>query len=51
MNIREKELNAMPNIRLDLSYSGISEKEISKHGSKTQEIYNNLKIQKFQWKI
>ena len=42
MNIREKELNAMPNIRLDLSYSGISEKEISKYGSKTQEIYNNL---------
>ena len=32
----------MPNIKLDLSYSGITEREISEYESKVQEIYNNL---------
>lgn len=32
----------MPNIKLDLSYSGITEREISEYETKVQEIYNNL---------
>lgn len=32
----------MPNIKLDLSYTGITEKEISKYESKVEKIYNNL---------
>ena len=33
----------MPNIKLDLAYSGITEKEISKYGTKVEQIYENLK--------
>ena len=32
----------MPNIKLDLSYSGVTIKDISKHEKKIQEIYANL---------
>ena len=32
----------MPNVKLDLSYSGITLKDISKHEKKIQEIYANL---------
>ena len=32
----------MPNIKLDLSYSGISDKEISKFGTKIERIYKKL---------
>ena len=32
----------MPNVNLDFSYSGISENEISKFGSKVEKIYNKL---------
>ncbi len=32
----------MANIKLDLTYSGITDKEISKYNSKVEKIYNNL---------
>jgi len=32
----------MPNVKLDFSYSGISENDISKFGPKVEKIYNNL---------
>lgn len=32
----------MANIKLDLTYSGISDKEISRYNSKIEKIYNNL---------
>ena len=32
----------MPNIKLDLTYSGVTEKEISSYGQKVEKIYNDL---------